>query len=173
LDSQFQSSSSSSAGVSLYFNNFKPESLSFSNLATSSNIGALGLLLPDASKVTGWGLLEPEASKFWGRGLLESYLRIAVLWRKDLREQLLKLKVKILIFKVPRAKLKLLLLLYFVCCFFKLQRFVLIIVYFRFFYVYDCIGSILNAWNGIGLANVHSIVFIGWFTSLSSVTFEK
>ena len=37
----------------------------------------------------------------------------------------------------------------------------LITLYFSYVSNYDCIGSILNAWNGIGLANVHSIVFIG------------
>jgi len=40
-------------------------------------------------------------------------------------------------------------------------------------YDYDCIGNILNAWNGIGLAKVHSKVFIGWFSSLYSVTLVK
>lgn len=102
MDSQSQSSSSSSCSVFVYFINFRLESLSFSNLATASNIGDLGLELSDDSKVMGW--LEPAASKSWGRGLFESDFLKALLWKEVLRQLLIKLPLKTAILKWRTVK---------------------------------------------------------------------
>jgi len=93
------SSFSSAVGASLYFFNCREASLSFSNLAISTNVGDLELL-------------ELDASKLIGSGFMESELRIAQVWRNDLR--MLLLKLRFLLFKEQRATENLLFLLYFI-----------------------------------------------------------